>query len=486
MNLLHTHKNGLNGMFFLLAVLILASGCRKEYPVIPAVEEGPLAISANHEEVVLSQKMKNANALAFEWTAGSNKGTGSAISYVLQLAEHGTAFSPYKEIALGKQAYNTTFRHGELNDILTVELGLPVGQPSLIEARIIADFQTDELSAVVSESIAVNVTPYVAVSETLFMLGPATPGGNDPQRATELTVNPVDETVFTLRGTLRAGDFYFITSREGGVAYQAGNESGSLEQVPVSEVGRNLTVEEDGVYLLSVDLAELTYTLQPLDAPAHTRLWVLGSAVPKGWDIDNPDEMLQDIDDPFIFHYHEVLAVGELKIPVATGDFGTDYYMPVNEVGDITDPQVIFVPGGQPDYKWQITEAGPYKITLNLREMTISIVKFTPYARLWIVGGATPNGWNIDNPNEMTVSPENPFEFIFEGPMTADEFKIPVSTGDWDADYFMPVHNHPPAGDRRAILVPNGNPDHKWLIPQAGNYRITLNQLKETISIEQQ
>ena len=44
-------------------------------------------------------------------------------------------------------------------------------------------------------------------------------------------------------------------------------------------------------------------------------------------------------------------------------------------------------------------------------------IKITPapkgavYNRLWIVGDATPSGWDVDNPREMTIDPNNPFQF---------------------------------------------------------------------------
>jgi hypothetical protein len=118
--------------------------------------------------------------------------------------------------------------------------------------------------------------------------------------------------------------------------------------------------------------------------------------------------------------------------------------------------------------------------------MTISIQKFTPYTRLWVVGDATPNGWNIDNPTEMQVDPADPNVFTYTGALTVGEFKIPVATGDWGTDYFMPAVLHPPLESTYVRFVPGGQPDNKWHIAEPGMYRITLNQLYETILIERQ
>jgi hypothetical protein len=48
----------------------------------------------------------------------------------------------------------------------------------------------------------------------------------------------------------------------------------------------------------------------------------------------------------------------------------------------------------------------------------------------------------------------------------------------------MPLTDQQGTTSHLAKFVKSGNPDHKWRITTAGNYRITINQLKETINIE--
>jgi len=221
--------------------------------------------------------------------------------------------------------------------------------------------------------------------------------------------------------------------------------------------------------------------------PAYSKLWIVGDATPNGWDINNPNEMKADPTNPFQFKYNEVLNAGEFKIPTATGNWGTDYFMPPTNNPDINSTDVQLIAGGQPDNKWKIVTPGAYKILLNISSTPfIHITPFTPYTQLWMVGDATPAGWNIDAPVEMVQTAGNPYEFTYTGALSAGEFKIPVSTGNWGTDYFMPPVNHPASTDTNAVFVPGGNPDNKWQITEAGNYKITLNQLYETITIEKQ
>jgi len=106
------------------------------------------------------------------------------------------------------------------------------------------------------------------------------------------------------------------------------------------------------------------------------------------------------------------------------------------------------------------------------------------YSALWMVGNATPAGWNISNPTPMTVNPTDKFEFIYEGALTAGEFKIPTKTGDWGCDFFMPITaGEDISGTVDVKLVVGGSPDQKWVVSVPGNYKITLN-IKHPVSIK--
>jgi hypothetical protein len=47
----------------------------------------------------------------------------------------------------------------------------------------------------------------------------------------------------------------------------------------------------------------------------------------------------------------------------------------------------------------------------------------------------------------------------------------------------MPVINGSGPGSTQMKFIKSGSPDFKWRITQAGNYKVTINQLYETISI---
>ncbi|HEY3388358.1 MAG TPA: SusF/SusE family outer membrane protein [Prolixibacteraceae bacterium] len=119
-------------------------------------------------------------------------------------------------------------------------------------------------------------------------------------------------------------------------------------------------------------------------------------------------------------------------------------------------------------------------IVLTACEKTknITIYNVPVYEQLYLVGDATPAGWDIAKPTPMIVDPNDPFTFTWTGPLTVGNFKIPTTTGNWGCDFFMPVINDESDLTKTTIeLVKGGNPDKKWKITLAGTYKITINIL---------
>ena len=125
-----------------------------------------------------------------------------------------------------------------------------------------------------------------------------------------------------------------------------------------------------------------------------------------------------------------------------------------------------------------VEENGYYNVHLNLKNLTCTWTKIYPeYKNLWMVGDACPCGWDIDNSTPMTVSDETPWVFCYDGWLNTGEMKLPLVIGQgWNQAYLMPViHYSDQNGDDNVQLIPNGNPDYKWYITQAGNYHVEVN-----------
>ena len=167
--------------------------------------------------------------------------------------------------------------------------------------------------------------------------------------------------------------------------YRAGDASVVLEDGQAATLYSNtdnandtkFRVSESANYDIVCNLNDMTITATKAayqDNPVrYNALWLLGNAAPTGWNLGNDMyQMDWDESNPMVFTTKGVeLNEGELKFACNKfGGFSQNFYM-----RDATDPTKV-VCGGE-DSKWNITEAGKYDITLNLADMTISIVKST-------------------------------------------------------------------------------------------------------------
>jgi starch-binding outer membrane protein SusE/F len=450
----------------------------------PATLDRVPVLTTSVSSLVLAQANFDETAVEFSWTPGSNRGTSAAIDYALEFdTQDGNIAAPVR-VPLGRAVYSKRYTVAELNTFLTETLNVTPGAAANLRVRLKSTIAGGTFEPDTSNLVSLSATPYEPVSTTLFLIGSAAPTGWSADDAPEMQANPTRPFVFTYQGSLSPGELKFITTRGQFLpSYNRGSSNTRLfYRTDDAQPDDKFIIGEPGQYRVTANLVALTLSIEKLAGPPYNELWAVGDATPTGWSLDDAFMMRQDPGDPFLFDYNAVLQAGEFKIATAK-DWGAPFYRPTSDRPPLTDTGVQ-LSAGDPDHKWYIAEPGAYKITLNVREMTISIQKFTPYARLWIVGDATPNGWNIDNPTEMQAHPEDPYVFTYTGPLSVGEFKIPVRRGDWGADYFMPAIPHPPLESTYVRFVPGGQPDNKWHIAEPGTYRVTLNQLYETILIE--
>lgn len=474
----------ISGVLILLAILLLSifiTSCKDELDY--TIDQGkPVEMTATASEIVLSQKMMNNTALSLQWTTGTNKGTGSAISYWLELDRSGNNFASPKTWDMGKGIYVKHFTVKELNDLLLNEWSITAGTSVALEARVIADVYNEAVEDGISDPVTFTVNTYQPVSTTLYLIGSAAPGGWDVNNATALIPDENDPTTFRYQGSLLEGEFKFITEKGNFLpSYNKGGQNSQLVlRTSDDQPDEKFIVAEAGNYNLVVNLVDLTLSLNLLPGPPYDMLYMVGSATSIGWDIGNALEVPQNPDNLFQFIYEGVLVPGEFKFPVnRQTDWGQDMFMPVPD-----DPSRIYLHkgGDADDNKWTIESENWYKIVLDLSKYTISIDPF----KLYIIGSATPVGWSIDQAIELEQDPDNWYLFRYTGELGEGEFKFPVNRQtDWGQDMYM----KDPSDPSKMYRHKGGDPDDsKWVFTaaDAGSYILTLNVQELTIDLQKQ
>lgn len=112
---------------------------------------------------------------------------------------------------------------------------------------------------------------------------------------------------------------------------------------------------------------------------------------------------------------------------------------------------------------------------------TIKLKTHKPITKtLYLIGDATPNGWNADNATELSAIRNTPKGFTWTGRLNPGRFKFITTLGK-----FAPSYNK---GDdnTKLYLRENGDDpyDQQFEVTEGGNYKITLNLISLAIYIE--
>lgn len=447
----------------------------------------PLEITVSGTEIELDAANPATEALKLSWTTGSNQGTHAAISYRFQMDVQGNNFAGGISLDLGREVYEKIYRNEELNDILLNDFGIAVNAETVLEARVIATISAEGIEPETSNVQRISVKTHKPITKTLYLIGDATPNGWSADDATEM--RPINNVAkgFTWTGTLSTGNFKFITTLgQFAPSYNKGENDTKLylresDEDPYDE---QFEITEAGTYTVTVNLITLAVSIVRGEGPEYTELWFVGN--PTGW---NFEPMTVNPLDPFVFHYNaDLSAGGEFKIGTAAGSWDAVFFRPaVDMTPEGTDLDVDKW-AGDPDYKWNIS-GGVYKIKLDTRDMKIDIVPFTPFTMIYLVGDATPNGWDIGNATAMTATPD-PYKFTWTGALKGGELKFTCDKqDDWNGAWFIASEaDKAPTGQEEQMMYnyPGAGVDYKWRISEAGTYQIELDQLKETVIIKKQ
>lgn len=481
-------------ILILCSFLAVFTSCKKDLANynIQSVDE-KLALKADTTNLILDVTNPNGKAIKFTWTKGSNKGTNAAITYQFQLAKAGTNFQNGLVINMERGVTNLEYTQDEFNNLLVNTLALPQAQEVQLEAKVIATVHADGQTPQVTEILKLKVKTYKPISKTLYLIGPASEGGWNADLATPMNVVNGVAGSFTWQGRLTAGDLKFITTL--GKFLPAYVKGATSQQLALRETDTDpddkFTITATGIYLINVNIITKTISIEAKEAPEYGQLWFVSGF--NGWSFQ---PMTVDLLDPFVFHYNATLnssnSLDEFKIATAPSfDSKVVYIRPaVNGQNAGTNLAVVKLSGenNPEDNKWKIAP-GTYKIKLNLRTMKIDIVKFTPSTTMYMVGSATPNGWDISNATPFTAVSGNPYRFTWTGTLTSDDGKSELKfsldkKSDWSGAFFLASSaSKAPSGAAEPMVfsASGSGTDNKWKIAATGNYTIELDQLQETV-----
>ena len=217
---------------------------------------------------------------------------------------------------------------------------------------------------------------------TLYLVGDAAP------TAIKLDQSSDDPFIFTYNGPLAAGNMLIssTTATSGCAGYQPADNNGLgttniLQINDIASASNQWNIPSANKYSVELDLRNNLLTIGNYVGYEH--IWIMGSAAPGGWSWDNITEMQRDASNPNVFTYEGPLKAesattpGELKFPLEIDhSFGGDFILAPQANCPMSANGTYFI-GNQPDNKWIVpeSEAGNYRITIDVENETISFVK---------------------------------------------------------------------------------------------------------------
>lgn len=180
-------------------------------------------------------------------------------------------------------------------------------------------------------------------------------------------------------------------------------------------------------------------------------------------------------------------GLGSFSLAIASSDISLSKEVNGTEVTETIDVSAL---DANTDYAVSITltDAAGNESALSFTLVISQEVVEVPYDAVYVLGSAVDVGWNIAEPAPLTQDSSNPAIFTYQGALGEGEFKFPTFAGDWcDGDWInAATENQGLDASGFIFTTACDGPDNKWLVPAeaAGDYKITIDLVAETITIE--
>lgn len=276
----------------------------------------------------------------------------------------------------------------------------------------------------------------------------------------------------------------------------APDSDASTQDIDFNNMGdgdKNWCVSEDGYYRIIFNLETAKVTIskdysEKLPVLANT-VYAVGDATVGNWGTSAGSSFVPDENDPYIFTYQAKLKQGNFKLSLRNDMEWSGFWIHPDENvsfgsdGMTNCPMSVFKGSDLNDNNWTVSKEGLYKITVNLRDMTMSAEPADKIVakELFFVGEIT--NWTFEPMNQ--VEP-NVFEYPCENVEAGKKFRASLVPG-W-GDHFRPETDMAEvAVDNKdgldMDLKTNQSEDYNWVTKDPGTYRIRFDLNKMKVSV---
>lgn len=279
----------------------------------PQEAEFALLTPDTGSSIVITETTPQTNIGAtFTWE-DVDYGTPTEVAYTLEAAANGTDFATITTI-ISSPARNYSMTYAALQTLANSLDPTPdseTAEPVAIDFRVKSTVGTTGSEPKYSNVITLAVTPFiptvppVLLKRELYLVGPASEAGwsNNAGNPAMFRDSENDD-LYVLVAYLNAGELKFLEKR-GQWAPQYGGAGGILVARPTESDPdpSPIMVPSAGYYTITVNIADLMYSIVPFDASAavsFTSVGIIGTATPDDWTTDT--DLVASTLNPHLWH----------------------------------------------------------------------------------------------------------------------------------------------------------------------------------------
>lgn len=320
----------------------------------------------------------------------------------------------------------------------------------------------------------------------LWMVGTATSGGWDIISSPQMTQDSENPMVFKATTYLKPGEMKIAQNNDAGFDQKFYlRDATDPTKVVLGGDDNKWEITEAATYDVIVNLADMTIDIKKHYADfVVDHLFVIGDAIWSGWGFANSTVLFPD--ENGICKATLYLEENKGFKFMAESDFeGLQFRAGDADVtlkNDVAS-SLVSSEDNREDTRFMVSESANYDIVCDVKNKTITLTKsayqdaHAKHAELWMIGTATPNGWQIDKGVLLTQDAENPMVYTATADLKEGEFKFIVNKY---MGFDQTAYVKDAADDSKVVY---GGDDNKWKITEAGTYDVKLDLANMTISV---
>lgn len=475
-------KLNINKILYLIPAFVLAlAGCNKQ-PVLHELNApaDQMKVTPSSTDLILQRADASSEVVTFSWGDATDRGEDTKLTYYFRLYQTADKNNQSELIRMEEGARSISFTTAQLNDLIA-SWGVLPGDNVSITAQVIAKvsvsytFMKPETS-----TTQINVVGYNPANIMYILVGEG-----DEMLQYQMVSSVADETFFTYKGNIAAGNVRFSYDPKGEEAYYMDGDG----KVVLAKEGTSIKNEVLTYNEIELNVKDLT--LKRRYAAPYVYIFMVG--------IENPllSIPVSDMDEKWYY----------MEVPASSVPAGAKLYASLDASG--ANP---FVPAADDTFKY-ITDLESEAFVANrtnrwsdkyclsvvcndeekiivIRDVFIASETMYPIGDCIDYGG---NNWdcgaswnhfnstgNFFKRENLKYAPELLTVVVGFYPPGAEGFKI-LTRGDWNPDY-NPVGWAPDPYNQWQEMCYEVN-DNKWKPYLTGQYRIEMDVCKFRVRV---